>query len=48
MNGKDYPPSAKMGIPGLSWVTSMFGGGGSGQAKDAADTKGEGKGKGEL
>ncbi|KAI1376788.1 hypothetical protein F4677DRAFT_73889 [Hypoxylon crocopeplum] len=45
VNGKAYPPAAKMAIPGLSWLSSMFGGGGGGdgRAKDA-----ETKGKGEL
>ncbi|KAI0024973.1 hypothetical protein F4780DRAFT_487345 [Xylariomycetidae sp. FL0641] len=40
VDGKAYPPAAKVQIPGLSWLTGMFGGGSS---------KGEGgNGKGEL
>ncbi|KAL2680784.1 hypothetical protein Neosp_008387 [[Neocosmospora] mangrovei] len=28
IDGKEYPPAAAMQIPGLSWITGMFGGGG--------------------
>ncbi|KAI5460004.1 cytochrome P450 [Mariannaea sp. PMI_226] len=29
INGKEYPPAAKFEIPGVAWLTSMFGGGAS-------------------
>lgn len=30
INGKDYPPAAKLEIPGMAWIAGMFGGGSSG------------------
>jgi hypothetical protein len=27
VNGKSYPPAARFDIPGLSWLSSMLGGG---------------------
>ncbi|KAI5868134.1 cytochrome P450 [Durotheca rogersii] len=33
IEGKQYPPAAKMSMPGLSWLTSMFGGGGGSVAR---------------
>lgn len=26
VNGKEYPPAAKMSVPGAAWLGSMFGG----------------------
>ncbi|KAI0902152.1 hypothetical protein F4806DRAFT_27561 [Annulohypoxylon nitens] len=43
VDGKDYPPSAKMSIPGVSWLSSMFGSGGGERGKNGADTKGKGE-----
>ncbi|KAH6890357.1 hypothetical protein B0T10DRAFT_560872 [Thelonectria olida] len=31
VDGKEYPPAAKFEIPGVAWLTSMFGGGGRGK-----------------
>ncbi|KAI1485281.1 hypothetical protein F5X96DRAFT_674787 [Biscogniauxia mediterranea] len=39
IGGKAYPPAAKFDIPGLSWLTGLFGGGG-------AASKGDGLRKG--
>ncbi|KAH9884578.1 hypothetical protein F4778DRAFT_762703 [Xylariomycetidae sp. FL2044] len=44
LGGKAYPPAAKMEIPGLSWVTSWFGGGGGG----GSDGGSKGRGKDDL
>lgn len=30
VGGKEYPPAAKFEMPGVSWLTSMFGGGAKG------------------
>ncbi|KAI2612143.1 uncharacterized protein GGS25DRAFT_107565 [Hypoxylon fragiforme] len=47
VDGKAYPPAAKVAVPGLSWLSNAFGGGGD-QAKAGEETKGKGGGKGEL
>ncbi|KAI6092619.1 hypothetical protein F4821DRAFT_137958 [Hypoxylon rubiginosum] len=43
VDGKAYPPSAKMQIPGLSWLGSMFGGGSGSGGEQAKETKGKGE-----
>ncbi|CAJ2506232.1 Uu.00g003620.m01.CDS01 [Anthostomella pinea] len=46
INGKAYPPAASFEIPGLSWLTSWFGGGAGGGG--GAAKGGSPKGKDEL
>jgi len=42
VNGKPYPPAAKFEVPGLSWISSFFGGAEKEKTKkDGADGKGE-------
>lgn len=41
--GTEYPPSPPLEIPGLSWLSGLFGGGGQ-----KADAKKDGAGKEEL
>ncbi|KAF6814359.1 hypothetical protein CSOJ01_04082 [Colletotrichum sojae] len=39
VNGKEYPPAGSVSIPGMSWLSSFFGGVGSND-KAAQDSKG--------
>lgn len=47
INGKEYPPPAKFEIPGLRWLTNVFGGGDS-AGSGGAGQPGGGDGKREL
>ncbi|KAI0010299.1 hypothetical protein F4779DRAFT_315589 [Xylariaceae sp. FL0662B] len=41
IDGKAYPPSAKLAIPGLSWLSGLLGGGGGASKGDGSKGKGE-------
>ncbi|KAL8420023.1 hypothetical protein RB594_002976 [Gaeumannomyces avenae] len=42
VDGKEFPPAAKVSIPGAAWLGSLLGGGGGGSGKpDGQDKKGE-------
>ncbi|CAI0644956.1 unnamed protein product [Colletotrichum noveboracense] len=42
VNGKEYPPAGSVSIPGMSWLSSLFGGGSSNdKAKQESKRRGE-------